>query len=211
MSYGRSRKDFLFFRLNHRVHKPGHSRSKSLCFQNWTTICSLYGNIADAPYPPRKQWHLTYKAKRECGVVTAWDEAAQIKRAMEWIRDRALNTDCLQVRVRNAQLWAYWYIPRTVPQVVRRWTTTMPTTWDLFMYLQLAIQFFGGNRDSTVNTLPTLRAGRSRVRIPAGGIGFSFLQNVQTGSGAHQTSNSRSIGAFSRQYSGRGTSIQSRR
>ena len=47
-----------------------------------------------------------------------------------------------------------------------------------------------------MNTVTTLRAGRSRVRIPAGGIGFSLLQNVQTGSGAHQTSHSTGIGGF---------------
>jgi len=186
MHYGISRKDFLFFRLDHRVHKPGHSRSKSLCFLNWTTLCSLYGNIAKAPYPPRKQWHLTHKAKGECGVVTAWDEAAQLKRPMEWIRDRDLNTDCLQVRVRmhSCGRGAYSYIPRTVPQAVRRWTTTVPTKCHMFIYFHLLIQLFEGNRDSTVNTINTLRAGRSRVRIPAGAIRFSLFQNVQTTSGS---------------------------
>ena len=81
----------------------------------------------------------------------------------------------------------------------------------LAIYLLSFIQLFEGNRDSTVNTITTSRAGRSRVRIPAGDIGFSLFQNVQTTSGAPQTSHSTCIGAFSRQHSGRGTSIKSRR
>ena len=166
-----SRKHFLFFRLDHRVHKPGLSRSNSQCFQNWITLCSLYGNIADAPYPPWKQWHLTYKAKGKCGVVTAWDEAAQIKRAMEWIRDRDLNRDCLQVRVRMHSCGRGDILLHSSDSATGAKTLDHNRAHQMrFVYFHLLIQLFEGNRDTTVKT--TLRAGRTRVRIPAGGIGF---------------------------------------
>jgi hypothetical protein len=44
------------------------------------------------------------------------------------------------------------------------------------------------SRDSVVVVESRLWAGQSMVRIPAGARDFSFLQNVQTGSGFHPAS-----------------------
>jgi hypothetical protein len=192
MCYDRSWKRFSVSRLDHRVHKPGHPSSKSLCFQNWTTLCSLYGNIADAPYPPRKQWHLTYKAKAEWGAVTAWDEPAQIKRAMEWIGDRNLiDTACKGGQAMHR--CGRGFILHSSDSATGGKTPYHHFAYQMqFVYSFLLIRLLEWNRNSLVNTETTLRAGRSRVRIPAGGIDFSLLPNVQTGS----NSNSIGIGVF---------------
>ena len=47
-----------------------------------------------------------------------------------------------------------------------------------------------------VGVVTRLRAGHTAVRIPAGARGFSLLQNVQIGSGAHPATYSMGAGVI---------------
>ena len=68
---------------------------------------------------------------------------------------------------------------------------------DIIFYFKNFVVFCccnGGSQDSVVSLPTMLQTLRSGVRIPIRARGFSFLQNVQTGSGAHPASYSMVFG-----------------
>jgi hypothetical protein len=77
-----------------------------------------------------------------------------------------------------------------VLSILKKATRSFDNPHTYFSFILLTL----GSQGAVVSIVTRLRAGRSRVRIPAGARSFYLLRNIQTVSAAHPASNSIGTG-----------------